>query len=129
MVTDETRLANHAGDDAVEDDPDSTAEGIPRPSLVGIPDETPADGDVEPFELPEIVPATQDPEPAEPAPAAAPASPAPSAPRQFAAEPTDRSEPSWRAYVPAVTASVSRPAVDLRTPGRRPRVRRVTRVV
>lgn len=115
-MTDETRLADQAGDDAVGDDPDSTAEGIPRPSLAGIPDDTPADGEAEPFELPEIVPATQDPAPREPPPPPEPPASGPS-------------EPTWRAYVSAVPASVSRPVVDLRTPGRRPRVRRVTRVV
>jgi len=126
----------------VGDDPDSTAEGMPRPSLDGIPDDTPAGadtwwsvdddepgvGDDGPFELPEIVPATVDPEP-EPTPPPRPnLAPRPAAGGAAASAP--QGEPSWRAYVPAVTtATVSAPAVQLRTPGRRPRVRRVTRVV
>jgi hypothetical protein len=127
----------------VGDDPDSTAEGIPRPSLDGVPDETPLDSGFEqawridddepagsndePYDLPEIVPATNEPEPEpEPEPRlAVRTTPAPPP-----APPPEPPEPAWRAYVPAVTtATVSPPVADLRAPGRRPRVRRVTRVV
>lgn len=132
-------------DDLVGDDPDSTAEGMPRPPLDGITDDTPGDGDGwqrwtidddepggaddEPFELPEIVPATVEP-PSEPEPASA-SVPAPAERSGSAAPAVPQPEPSWRAYVPAVTtATVSAPQpAALRAPGRRPRVRRVTRVV
>lgn len=141
MVTSDTGDADGATDDLVGDDPDSTAEGMPRPPLDGIADDTPGDagwqrwsvdgepGDVDedPFELPEIVPATVDPQPERGATAARP--PVPRAEPATPVAPS--SEPSWRAYVPAVTtATVSAPqAAELRAPGRRPRVRRVTRVV
>jgi hypothetical protein len=148
VVTDDTGSDANGADEVVDemvdelvgDDPDSTAEGIPRPSLDGVPDETPIDpgfdeawrvdddeaagSNDEPYDLPEIVPATVEPDPEpEPAPRMPERSPPPPPP------PAD-GEPAWRAYVPAVTtATVSPPVVDLRSPGRRPRVRRVTRVV
>lgn len=140
LVTDETGSDADGAEELVGDDPDSSAEGIPRPSLDGVRDETPIDpgfdaawrvdddepGGDEPYELPEIVPATGEPEP-DPEPRLTPqTTPAPPPPPAS----VDPGEPAWRAYVPAVTtATVSPPIVDLRSPGRRPRVRRVTRVV
>lgn len=137
-------------DDEVAVDPDSTAEGMPRPDLSGLDldplpdggdwDADPADpadrrGGGEPtaaYVLPEIVPATEDPPPTQrvpvtpgpttqsptvAAPAAAPVTPTPT--------PAPASTTAWHQHMPAVTA----PPSQLRTPGRRPRVRRVTRVV
>ena len=119
-------------DDDPADDPDSTADGMPRPDLSGIPDETPIENgswspdgderesgaDTATYVLPEIVPATEHgpaqraTEPAQPAEAAQPAvAPAPTS--------------AWHEHLPTVAA----PPSQLRAPGRRPRVRRVTRVV
>jgi hypothetical protein len=147
VVTDDTGSDADGAEELVGDDPDSTAEGIPRPSLEGVPDETPIDvgldrfwrvdddepagSNDEPYDLPEIVPATveaeAEPEP-EPEPEQQPRLVARTTPTP--PPPPAPAEPAWRAYVPAVTtATVSPPVVDLRAPGRRPRVRRVTRVV
>ena len=142
MVTSDTGAPGEsAADGLVGDDPDSSVEGIPRPSLDGIPDDTPGDAggawwpsddepgepDDEPFEMPDIVPATVEPDPPEPPPGTPPAPPAN---RPAGPPPATQPEASWRAYVPAVTtATVSASPAQLRAPGRRPRVRRVTRVV
>lgn len=147
MVTSDTGEPDGPGtdaDDLVGDDPDSTAEGMLRPSLDGITDDTPPDAPsawwsvdddpapTEPFELPDIVPATADDDDSGAAPASRPTASTPAIPPTPAppAPPQPQTEASWRAYVPAVTtATVSATPNQLRAPGRRPRVRRVTRVV
>lgn len=124
-----------------------------------------ASGEPASYELPEIVPATEEapslperPEPtaeapaidpalparstAAPAPAPAPAAPATTTPPSAQSSPTSPSSPippttpttpttSWGDHMPAATAAtVTTPAASqLRAPGRRPRVRRVTRVL
>ncbi|MDJ0771440.1 MAG: DUF3566 domain-containing protein [Ilumatobacter sp.] len=92
------------------------------------------DGDV-PYELPEIVPATQDAPPTARQPASAPPSGAPSSTPAPPA-PATATPPSPAAAKPSPTTSwadhmapVAPAGAPLRQPGRRPRVRRVTRVL
>lgn len=83
----------------------------------------------EAYVLPEIVPATPatpPDEPPAPAPAARPPASAPASPAPVAAERTAPAT-SWSDHMSTVQPGA--PAAQLRTPGRRPRVRRVTRVV
>lgn len=127
---------------SVDDDPDSTAEGMQRPDLSGIPEEAPVedatwDPDADPdghvigidtqaYELPEIVPATE-PAPAEttaPQPVAR-VVPVSTARTTTPAPVTIQPPINW----PDHAATVAAPPSQLRAPGRRPRVRRVTRVV
>jgi hypothetical protein len=104
--------------------------------------------DDRPFELPEIVPATVDPPPPPAAPALPPRQqvragipaatrPAPQVPPRQVIPPVTVSQlatqstasapaTAWGDHVPV---AVSKPGPALRAPGRRPRVRRVTRVV
>jgi len=112
-------------------------------SVDELPDIVPAteeSGSVD--ELPDIVPATEEPElprlprsapvapaPSPPAPAPSPPAPAPASPsasRPSAGAPAAPPATAWGDHMPATAAPV---ASQLRTPGRRPRVRRVTRVL
>ena len=110
-----------------------------------------APGDTDSYELPEIVPATEEapalpsrPEPTAEAPVTEPALPSRStaapapAPAPVASTPAPAATPvastpstSWSDHMPATAgATVTTPAAgQLRAPGRRPRVRRVTRVL
>jgi len=94
---------------------------VPGPSA---DDDWNVDGDDdEPIELPEIVPATAYPSPpAPPVPSVAPPASAPVSPVQAPVPAT-----SWGDHMTSVPAGAQ--GAPLRAPGRRPRVRRVTRVL
>jgi Transmembrane domain of unknown function (DUF3566) len=126
-------------------------------------DQTSSAGDTEPYELPDIVPATADPASAaevteaprlpnrsivpEPAPAERPPTASPGAATAYTTTPASPAAERSAAAPPEAAATPSRPASpatgwsdhmptqttpaasQLRTPGRRPRVRRVTRVL
>ena len=129
---------------------DEVFSGGNRRAEVDRPDEEGEfDGDGEPLALPEIVPATADPPPTEelptlpraiavtrvssptPAPpAAAPtrtAAPTAAPPAAVPTPTATRPTTGWADHMGAAPASA--PSASLRSPGRRPRVRRVTRVV
>jgi hypothetical protein len=126
-------LAGDAGGDRAEGLDSGPVEGAANPPAGSNPD-------VDEYVLPEIVPATADvplqpelpPRPSRPTPAVVPVMPAisvPPPPQPGVPPPAPVSAAPAGGWGQAVPTRAARPSAQLRAPGRRPRVRRVTRVV